>query len=54
MLTPTHAFKINALMVKHGFRPIGIGENDWGGRLYEFVEWLSNMVGDREVEQKEP
>lgn len=48
------AHKINDLMHKHGFMPIGIGESDWGRRLFDFIEWLSNQVGDVEKDNDKP
>lgn len=46
-----YAHKINELMVKHGFDPISIGEPSWASRLYTFVKWLSDKVGDDQLDK---
>lgn len=47
-----YAHKMNELMVKHAFDPIGIGEPSWAGRLYTFVKWLSDKVGDAQLDKE--
>jgi len=52
-MTNSDAYRINELMVKHGFSPISIGERFWGQRVIEFIVWLSAMAGDIKVQAKD-